>query len=332
MSLATLSTQALAVRKHGGGLAPIQRPTQQAGGHPLRSKGGEINSICCVAAGIINLLLRAAASHAYPTTCVRRAPFTAAPLRSQNRPHAQLVVGYKHNSVSNPISWFEASIQGKADMLTLNNEATCGYAGSMLLQFFKAAITRARASKLLNLNNRFRQLANNYEHGTNGRGGKWLHDQRPHNFNRNIKTSRLDARAPANRIGMPVINLLTDIKQSTPRLINGRFDKLCRPGIALKNGQTGLLSFSFMRQIGDKKNSHDGSYRTKCLHPSSTRLTCTHRQYKDVGRGKQDDSTGHCRMPLNKAPYLITPHAAPIPGLKGKSLPSFCDDVHGGFA
>ena len=96
MSLATLSTQALAVRKHGGGLAPIQRPTQQAGGHPLRSKGGEINSLCCVAAGIINPLLRATASHAYPTTCVRRAPFTAAPLRSQNRPHAQLVVGYKH--------------------------------------------------------------------------------------------------------------------------------------------------------------------------------------------------------------------------------------------
>lgn len=96
MSLATLSTQALAVRKHGGGLAAIQRPTQQAGGHPLRSKGGEINSLCCAAAGIINLLLRAAASHAYPTTCVRRAPFTAAPLRSQNRPHAQLVVGYKH--------------------------------------------------------------------------------------------------------------------------------------------------------------------------------------------------------------------------------------------
>lgn len=96
MSLATLSTQALAVRKHGGGQAPTQRPTQQAGGHPLRSKGGEINSLCCVAAGIINLLLRAAASHAYPTTCVRRAPFTAAPLRSQNRPPAQLVEGYKH--------------------------------------------------------------------------------------------------------------------------------------------------------------------------------------------------------------------------------------------
>lgn len=97
MSLATPSTQALAVRKHGGGLAPIQRPTHQAGGHPLRSKGGEINSLCCAAAGIINPLLRAAASHAYPTTCVRRAPFTAAPLRSQNRPHAQLVEGYKHS-------------------------------------------------------------------------------------------------------------------------------------------------------------------------------------------------------------------------------------------
>ena len=95
MNLATVTPQLRAVRKHGGGLPPTQQPTQQAAGHPLRSKGGEINSLYCAAVGIINLLLRAATRHAYPTTCVRRALFTAAPLRSQNRPHAQLVVGYQ---------------------------------------------------------------------------------------------------------------------------------------------------------------------------------------------------------------------------------------------
>lgn len=96
MSLATLSTQALAVRKHGDGRTPTQQPAAQAAGHPLHSKGGEINSLYCAAVGIINPLLRAATRRAYPTTCVRRAPFTAAPLRSPTRPHAQLVVGYRH--------------------------------------------------------------------------------------------------------------------------------------------------------------------------------------------------------------------------------------------
>lgn len=96
MSLATLSTQALAVRKHGDGLPLTQQPTQQAAGHPPLSKGGEINSLYCAAVGIINALPSAAARLAYPTTCVRRAPFTAAPLRSPTRPHAQLVVGYTH--------------------------------------------------------------------------------------------------------------------------------------------------------------------------------------------------------------------------------------------
>lgn len=93
MSLATAFTQASAVRLHGGGRAHHAPTTTRPAGRPTRSTGGEIDSRC-EAASLIALAYRPCGAHAYPLTGVRRARELSPSLRSQNRPHAQLVEGY----------------------------------------------------------------------------------------------------------------------------------------------------------------------------------------------------------------------------------------------
>lgn len=98
--LATPILGATAVRQHGGGLARRAPLTQQPGGRRARSIGGEIKSLCCVAAGIIALASRPCGAHAHPLTGVRRAAHPAAPLRSSPRPHAQHVLKVPQRTLS----------------------------------------------------------------------------------------------------------------------------------------------------------------------------------------------------------------------------------------
>ena len=94
MTLATASTTTKAMPRHGGGLVHPENAQQQAGGRLQLVTGGEIKSLCCAAAGNIPAPLQAHTPRVYPTTCVRRAADQRESLRSTNRPHAQLVVGY----------------------------------------------------------------------------------------------------------------------------------------------------------------------------------------------------------------------------------------------
>ncbi len=97
MTIATASTQAQAVRQHGGGRAPRALMTQQPAGRRARSTGGDIKSLCCAAAGIIAFASSPCGAHAHPLTGVRRAAHPAAPLRSTPRQHAQPVEGYQQD-------------------------------------------------------------------------------------------------------------------------------------------------------------------------------------------------------------------------------------------
>lgn len=94
--LATAALGATAVRQHGGGQARHAALTQQQAGRPTHPAGGEINSLCCAAAGIFALASRHRAAHAYPLTGVRRAAHPPAPLRSSPRRRAQPVKGDEH--------------------------------------------------------------------------------------------------------------------------------------------------------------------------------------------------------------------------------------------
>ncbi|MDH4873046.1 hypothetical protein E8E91_19640 [Pseudomonas sp. BN515] len=96
MTLATHRTQAPAARKRGGGLAHIPQDCAVAIGRQQTPKGGEINSLCRAAAGIIPTLSSARAGVVHPTTGVRRAAQMGTTLRFPPRPHAQPVKGYTH--------------------------------------------------------------------------------------------------------------------------------------------------------------------------------------------------------------------------------------------
>lgn len=93
---ATLSTQAAAARKRGGGLTRSALLTLSLAGHPSIPEGGAIKSLCCAAAGIFLPKAQTRAGAAYPTTSVRRGAKDAATLRSPTAPHAQPVEGYTH--------------------------------------------------------------------------------------------------------------------------------------------------------------------------------------------------------------------------------------------
>lgn len=93
---ATLSTQAAAARKRGGGQLQRHLLAQAIAGRLSMSEGGDIKSLCCAAAGIFLPKAKARAEAAYPTTSVREGAETPASLRSSTAPHAQPVEGYKH--------------------------------------------------------------------------------------------------------------------------------------------------------------------------------------------------------------------------------------------
>jgi len=96
MNLATHHTHARAARKRGGGRARRFALTLLLAGRPALLKGGDLESLCCAAAGLFLPDLPATAGASTPSTGVRRAPPLGTPLRYRNSPHAQLVVGYGH--------------------------------------------------------------------------------------------------------------------------------------------------------------------------------------------------------------------------------------------
>lgn len=95
---ATATTQAPAVRQHGGGRTRRAVLTQQPSGRPTRLTGGGMNSRCA-ATSIIVPASRPCGAYAYPLTGVRRASNPNASLRSTPRPPAQLVKGDKRYQI-----------------------------------------------------------------------------------------------------------------------------------------------------------------------------------------------------------------------------------------
>lgn len=95
MTLATHCTQAPAARKRGGGHAQdLQMNASTLGRHPL-PEGGEINSLCRAAAGIIPSLPAGSGAHVYPTKGVRGGAEDVHRSATPPTPAAQPVKGYK---------------------------------------------------------------------------------------------------------------------------------------------------------------------------------------------------------------------------------------------
>lgn len=93
MTQAPDTTVATAVRQHGGGRHQLNLQCTVQAGRLQDSRGGVINRRA-EGATSSNTLPASCAAAAHPTTGVRRARELSSSLRSQNRPHAQLVEGY----------------------------------------------------------------------------------------------------------------------------------------------------------------------------------------------------------------------------------------------
>ncbi|GJN49473.1 hypothetical protein [Pseudomonas tohonis] len=99
MTLATHCTQAPAARKRGGGPTLIDQVNAMTlGRHPL-PEGGEINSLCRAAAGIIPSLPAGSGAHVYPTKSVRGGAEDVHRSANLQPPAAQPVKGYKRPSL-----------------------------------------------------------------------------------------------------------------------------------------------------------------------------------------------------------------------------------------
>lgn len=94
MTQAPATTLATAVRQHGGGRHPLSLQCTAPAGRLQDSRGGVINRRA-EGATSSNTLPASCAAAAHPTTGVRRARELSPSLRSQKRPHAQLVEGYR---------------------------------------------------------------------------------------------------------------------------------------------------------------------------------------------------------------------------------------------
>ncbi|WP_134677483.1 hypothetical protein [Ectopseudomonas khazarica] len=93
MTQAPAATVATAVRQHGGGRHPLNLLCTAPAGRLQSSRGGVIDRRA-EGATSSNTLPASRAAAAHPTPGVRRARELSPSLRSQNRPHAQLVEGY----------------------------------------------------------------------------------------------------------------------------------------------------------------------------------------------------------------------------------------------
>ncbi|WP_165673049.1 hypothetical protein [Metapseudomonas otitidis] len=104
--LATHRTQAPAARKRGGGAAHSYSVSAMPHGRQPLPEGGEIDSLCRAAAGIIPLITSLISAHngahAYPTEGVRRAQKMEARSADHTSPAAQLVEGYTHRQLIKP--------------------------------------------------------------------------------------------------------------------------------------------------------------------------------------------------------------------------------------
>lgn len=131
--LATHRTQAPAARKRGGGPAHFQPVNAMPLGRQPLPEGGEIDSLCRAAAGIIPLITSLISAHngahAYPTEGVRRAQKMEARSADHASPAAQLVEGYTYLGVmvlpDAGTNLFAVLFQSNTNLLNLSGTLIC---------------------------------------------------------------------------------------------------------------------------------------------------------------------------------------------------------------
>lgn len=312
VALATASTQAPTVRQHGGGRARSTLRTQQPSGRPTRSTGGEINSLCCAAAGIIALASRPCGARAYPLTGVRRAAHPAAPLRSTPRPPAQLVKG---GELSASQRVFPNILMQNLSMTLFNvlQSESCD------LYFLCPARVMFRHE----------DTQHSSVYSMQSQHGVKLHE---HPFRIQQKVPPRGIALHAGQRAEPAVERFdscSEILLIVPLMANTAvaqlefIKKLFNFKTHLETHQSKLMILShrilalfFENHLPlasrDPNGNRNANERTNCLHPTSSRITSFDCKHHNVNQSKHHDSAWDCCMALQPLPYKVAKHLLPL--------------------
>lgn len=272
MTQATATTASRAVRQHGGGLVHANPPRTTLRGRHHCTSGGAINRRC-EAASIIALAFSAPATLAYPMTGVRRARELSPSLRSQNRPHAQLVLGAKpplsHNTNGN---WSPAET-GDSQVVLLYRQAA-GHNRRVTLQQTTrrfVIISRAERSPTFDFEKDLSKLIDDDENAANNAWGQWLSQQGSQGL------IRLNQPQGANSTYIQRNNarrqLDLDTENRTSCFKSSGLSQLCGPQIILKRCEPRTLTVFSVRPISNQKCRNDCRNGAKRLNPCGGHLT-----------------------------------------------------------
>jgi hypothetical protein len=312
--LANAALGAPAVRQHGGGRAPRAPLTQQPGGRRARLIGGEIKSLCCVAAGIIALTSRPCAAHAHPLTRVRRAAHPAAPLRSTPRPHAQLGKGY----------WLGIGISTSCPDTPVQHFGVHLFCSGKFVPdrlYLFTPIVQVSAN----------QYPNNYMLNVmESQGSINLHEHvfgiqknvPPHCIalclREYIKTliQSIDLRSKIFLIVPTVAVASISLLKFHKKLFNfyAYFETHQRKLMIFPHCVLALFFKNKFPLPSRYRNGDGDAYeRANSLHPAGASISGLYRKHHYINQSENYDRTRHCQIPFYYPPYPFTDHLAPQP-------------------
>ena len=318
MTQAPATTVATAVRQHGGGRHPLNLPCTATAGRLQDSRGGVINRRA-EGATTSHPLPASCAAAAHPTTGVRRARELSPSLRSQNRPHAQLVVGYLALPDIN-LDQINCCIGGLF------------HSAHTLPQRFPIFCRAIPKQNSLQEETHFTDVCcQPYVLFCYINRRKFSCGDSPQLALNNSYQPKNRLKSTLKTISQNRVNILIN-------LVRYEIGMLC---CLTKEGKQYLLPILFLTllnpslPIGNHDRSHYGRNRTNCLNPGGPDLSGIYTQHNYVGGRKDQDNTGHCdrQVLLCPLPAAFVPHPYHLDDLENQpSLPAPCHHVQRGAA
>lgn len=267
----------------------------------------ETNSLCCAAAGVI------ASSSSTPEALIpheklREAATPNATLTAQNRPPAQLAVGYKTLHNRHPLLIFRSAVVGHARQRCFTPVESRDYLPCFrefistmfkLLNIVLFQITRCRKTIFYPLSSAqsFRNLRLNYEDRAENKGGEWFIQQTPKRMPHFRQSSKI------NHVGRTFCQACS-LMDSGIRFIRYIFREMKSLYLELRRFLCLRLPLQLMRALSNEESDYNCSYRTKGLNPSR----CILLRIKIIKQYKKSPSQGTDRQKQPHHPHSGRAH------------------------
>ncbi len=327
MTRAPATTVATAVRQHGGGRHPLNLPCTEPAGRLQDSRGGVINRRA-EGATSSNTLPASCAAAAHPTTGVRRARELSPSLRSQNRPPAQLVEGYRHQSLE--IDWAHCPLSGRQISLKLSQMtpaviADLAVVAPELEDFLPSRVLITRP--MLQIAEQAREVLSEFVHKRHTIR-MWIVVKRA------IQAGKYSLEDGRGNLSVIVSNEFKLIKETCDlaAYLVGCIEQA--PGVAPLPCK--LLFMAPLRILpGQPDRDTKAHQRTKGLHPARSDFASVYSQHQDVSCKEDQDNPRHRdrQVLLCPLPAALVPHPYHLDAQEHRpSLPALCHHVQRGAA